>query len=838
MKISVLVSRPVRVTPVEVLLLSILLVVVIWPISAKAQMHVTVEADRVSLGDQGEFVPRFATFFPNVLVVPAGKTVTLPASSTFDAIEVAGTLRVSRSYDTSVRFVHLLVLPGGRLDVGTAEDPVLRRVEFIIRDVPIDTKRDPFQWGNGIVNFGAQTRVGRQLARTWTELTEDAPAGATMLTLAEVPGGWQVGDEIFLPDMRQMTKDAPPRLDPSPRIIGISGKVVRLSRALEFARTSVLDPEGNVVLRPRVANVTRSIVIRSENPAGTRGHTANVGHMASWDIRYNQFVGVGRTQFTDLNNTTLDLSQIGTNQIGRYANHDHHGGSSLDVRQNIGNAYLGTYGSKWAHAVHGTHDTLVEENVCIEFQGGCYASEDGYEVRNTFRRNVAAYSVGNGRGANKRSPGGEGSGFWFRGLYQFIEGNESWNNVTGINLFNRDHVARTTPVPSARGGAADTTLNLVAAVPMSFQGNVTLGNTATGLEYWSVRRFAAEDHVSAHNHRKQFWAVNSGNTHVYFRNVTLLASGGTSTCAATSEAYTFTLEIDGGSLKGCDVGIERGGARHGVTLRNVTFQNRVNIVFVPTPPRAVLENVVHKPLASLPKRYIVFGNGSVWTPTSSASVPPEDRTNHWGPYKGAQHIVKNWQDTGQDFNLFEHQQLASTAAWPAINGKRRGYVPQLGLTMGQAWKTYGMAYGGDVLEDAEAVTLEGVENGFGRPAAEPRLGVPKAVMTFPNTLSPAPVQVRSDGKRLVRLYFSNTGDDRIANAYAVISVDGSAPVRVSRSRGGEEHSRRADTTAASVGTHTVVTWREDLNGQKIPGSEMKFQYVVSDDPGTTEQLVD
>ena len=40
------------------------------------------------------------------------------------------------------------------LDVGTASDPVLRRVELIVRDVPIDTARDPFQWGNGLLNFG------------------------------------------------------------------------------------------------------------------------------------------------------------------------------------------------------------------------------------------------------------------------------------------------------------------------------------------------------------------------------------------------------------------------------------------------------------------------------------------------------------------------------------------------------------------------------------------------------------------------------------------------------------------------------------------------------------
>src|SRR5262245_15701397 len=168
---------------------------------AAAEMHVRVEADRVLIGG-AEWVPRYLDL-PRVLTVPAGKVTTLPPDSTWDYIEVAGTLRVSRDADTTVRFTHLLVLPGGTLDVGTATDPVRRKVEFIIRDVPIDTARDPFQWGNGLLNFGTQSRVG--LSKTpFVQLAADAAAGATTLQLTEAPEGWQVGDELVLPDTQQM----------------------------------------------------------------------------------------------------------------------------------------------------------------------------------------------------------------------------------------------------------------------------------------------------------------------------------------------------------------------------------------------------------------------------------------------------------------------------------------------------------------------------------------------------------------------------------------------------------------------------------------------------------
>ena len=275
-----------------------------------AEMHVSVDSERIRIGT-AEWVPRFLDL-PRVLTVAAGKVVTLPADSTWDYIEVAGTLRVSRDVDTTVRFTHLIVLPGGVLDVGTVNDPIKRKVEFVIRDVPIDTARDPFQWGNGLLNFGTQTRVGVRKTG-FVELAEDAEAGATTLRLAEVPEGWQVGDELLLPDTRQIGRQGgeltTARRDGITVIVGINGTVVSLAQPLGFARASIRTPDGDLVLRPRVANISRNIVIRSENPMGVRGHTANVGHGAAWDVRYNAFESLGRTLNERSDNTPPDHSR-------------------------------------------------------------------------------------------------------------------------------------------------------------------------------------------------------------------------------------------------------------------------------------------------------------------------------------------------------------------------------------------------------------------------------------------------------------------------------------------------------------------------------------------------
>jgi hypothetical protein len=124
--------------------------------------------------------------------------------------------------------------------------------------------------------------------------------------------------------------------------ITIAGAVVTLSKGLDFAHPNILKPDGTVVLRPRVANLTRNIVIRSENSdhplTGTRGHTVDVGMGAIWDIRYNQFVQLGRTSNDPIDDAATAHPTV--NQKGRYAEHHHHAGSSVGSAD-VGNTYLG-----------------------------------------------------------------------------------------------------------------------------------------------------------------------------------------------------------------------------------------------------------------------------------------------------------------------------------------------------------------------------------------------------------------------------------------------------------------------------------------------------------------
>src|SRR5204862_7043323 len=121
--------------------------------------------------------------------------------------------------------------------------------------------------------------------------------------------------------------------------------------------------------------------------------TADIGHGAGWDIRYNQFIGLARTINVTLDDTSLANNHIGTNQRGKYTEHHHHAESSVGSAD-VGNVYItaGSRPGKWGLVLHGTSDALVEGNVAVDFPGAGFVTEDGYEVRNVFRNNLAVGS--------------------------------------------------------------------------------------------------------------------------------------------------------------------------------------------------------------------------------------------------------------------------------------------------------------------------------------------------------------------------------------------------------------------------------------------------------------
>jgi hypothetical protein len=809
--------------------------------------HPTV-TDEAILG-HGDPTPRFSHHYPaeRVLSVPAGQTVTLPATFDYDVIEFAGTVRVSRDYDTTGKVLHLQPLPGGVFDAGTPEDPVLRQVRIVWANKPLATGTaadpgfDAHQIGNGLICFGDFLVHGKPLERTWTALTKEIPAGATEIELPWIPGGWEVGDELLIPDTRQPIYYAaiiglpsePIRMESPVTIAAINGTKITLSKPVDFAHLAARDPATGVIkFMPVVQNLTRNIVFESEDHAGTRGHAIFL-EQALVDCHFASFLGMGRTLAQNLDSTSITGSagdKIGLNPIARYAFHWHHvhgharaGGFTGRLRGCVFDrgtdwnpfAFGKDKGPKWGVVQHGTHDLRIEDCIAIKFAGAGFVTEDGYEVRGQYRRNFAGYCLGNGTDgkfnlvAPNDIPGGEGAGFWFRGLHQDVQGCLSMCNAEGFAPFSRGQVEGRS-VPSVPGGANDTPFVSRDAIPIAFADNAAVGNVR-GFQTWNNPPFEFTRCTAVHN-GTGFVAGNGEPGSVTLRDPLIVQVRGEA--ISTSAAYTGSMKITGGEIITPGTAIVE--VRNGLELTNVTIQAGVGLNYhFFRPERTTLDGVLFKQYPGKPERHIVLGQGIEWKPGDAVStyVPA------WRPNDGKRFVLKNHNRTGQDYLLFEDAAERSKPAIPAI-GYARAFSPESGLTNGQCWDRYGHGYYGGVFNAADVLSLPGLIYGKAKPGLDYPLGPPRAVMPQPNMLEAVPV-----GGATIRLFFYATGDSSLASDIVVVKVDDQPEVRIGPSPYFGPDVRFGDFAAMQAGTHTVRTWREK-DGAKI--NPLTFNYFVGE----------
>ena len=332
------------------------------------------------------------------------------------------------------------------------------------------------------------------------------------MTLSEAVSGWALGDRLILPDTRHMKfNEVDGRLDQRRQPVGRAHRCRRFRRtagrsrsssALHYDHLGARDFNNVLEFLPHVGNLTRNVIVRSENPAGTRGHMLAT-HMADVDIRYALFKDLGRTTYLPLNNDT--------NHIGRYPVHMHHLIGPTATPANgyqftlIGNAVDG--GSvetkfKWGITVHGSHYGSIKDNVVYNYNGAAIATEDGSESFNEFDHNFVMRGMGepDEPGVQARmAMGTEGVGFWFSGPNNFVRNNVAANyqNPTTeaaygfvFQFLGLGNIA----VPTFKGADTHgharpvqvTTVNGNNLPLLEFDNNEAYGAMQGGLTYWWV----------------------------------------------------------------------------------------------------------------------------------------------------------------------------------------------------------------------------------------------------------------------------------------------------------------------------------------------------------------
>jgi len=674
----------------------------------------------------------------DLVVVAASTVVTYDRQSDepLACVGVSGTLKFDQDLKTRLKVGTLMVMPEGYLEIGTERQPVggNASAEIVIADRPIDLTNDPEQYGTGLIGLGRIRIHGVPKVPTFSRLTREIATGARNLPIQDRPRGWMPGDRLIVPDSKQWAIESGRPYVPeweTPTVSAISESAVTVD-ALKFDHPGARNGDDTIEFLPHVGNLSRNVIVRSENPSGTRGHVIFVAR-ADVDVRYALFKDLGRTTIAPLNNTTFSgsrVTNVGTNQLGRYSLHMHHvvgpqqppqGGYQYTL---IGNALDG--GLKWGITIHDSHYGLVKDNVVYDFQGVGVMTEDGSESYNVIEHNFVVRVRGTGaERADRRQDtndwGYEGSAFWFRGPNNVVRDNVAANT----NSFGYAYVhlgVKNVDVPKS-AGSDKTRVTDMTLLPLREFARNELYAAVNGLTLWNVmascctRVFEGPESLIRDFrawHISRYGMYNYGMNHVTFDG---WVQRGDKRVLANSHEFLIGLWFDDYPARN-------------VIVRRADIQNLRTGIAVPAKPGDVNDIYGSQPGTLLIEDSLLRNHNNVLISTMYAvtgggpALPPRQTIIRnvtfktvSGPVGDApQHaIAMRFRPRGNNLNLIQRDEV-SVENYNGVAGdtfrvyyleqapafvipNNLGRVtrsPVAGLTNQESWKGFGIAIGGAV----------------------------------------------------------------------------------------------------------------------------------------------
>lgn len=237
--------------------------------------------------------------------IDSAHTVTLDTTSAVcRSLGIAGKLIYSRSVDTKLLVRDVLVYEGGELDIGTSASPIpsARSCELVFADLALDSGLG--QYSNGLLVLGKWRAYGERVVQPFIRVAIEPEAGDSVITLSGTPTGWQAGDLLVFPQSHQWYPGGGTRTERTETAVisSISGATVTLTTTLTYDHPGWRDGDGVLsAYLPHVMNLTRGVIIKSENASGVRGHTMCM-EQADADYQNCAFFELGRTKFVSLSN--------------------------------------------------------------------------------------------------------------------------------------------------------------------------------------------------------------------------------------------------------------------------------------------------------------------------------------------------------------------------------------------------------------------------------------------------------------------------------------------------------------------------------------------------------
>lgn len=391
------------------------------------------------------------------VVIEVGQTVVL---DTFTPILSYLLIRGELIFDREAIDDHVelhtqgvLITSGGRLEIGTEDDPFLSKTTVVLYGHILSTEIPIY----GAKSLGLRSGVidihGRPLNKTWTWLSQTALAGDTTLHLKDYVD-WEVGGEVVV----SSTSFSQRENEVSKIVVmtqGESGSILTLEAPLVYEHISVRQViDGRVIdTCAEVGYLTRNVVVRGNKedewieevegcdeefrPGQFQVQTCFRGRFGS-ETATSQFGGqifmhaekpsqgliTGRFSYMEVTHAGQAF------RLGRYPIHFHLSG-------NVSGSYVKGCGLhrtfNRAVTVHGVDHLLVERNVAYDVLGHAYFLEDGNEQFNVIQGNLGVFVRGSSSLLNvditpatfwivnpnnivrdNAAAGGTHFGFWYR----------------------------------------------------------------------------------------------------------------------------------------------------------------------------------------------------------------------------------------------------------------------------------------------------------------------------------------------------------------------------------------------------------------------------------------
>ena len=535
-----------------------------------------------------------------------------------DSLEIIGQLEFATDQDTSLLVTTITVLPSGSLTIGTADNPVADSVSIniVFRDVALQTGTldapgiDPSQYGNGLLVFGELTTHGADKT-PYVRAESDILRGSTSIELSEVPEDWRVGDRLLLPETAQtaIRSNRTGEINESEEvtIAAIDGNTIEFETAVRFDHLGISDNPFEVERYAHIGNLTRNVVLQSENGEGVRGHVFLTA-TAVVDVDNTSFIELGRTQAEFISNDTVvdesgEVLRIGENQSGPYAFHANHLSTPLELSGSVVED-----GWRWGITVNNTDNSLIENNIVYEAAGAGIVTVAGTETGNVFTGNLVikvegGHQVGDSRGGaqgiNDPLTGRfveiatDGSAFWFRATAGTVENNFVYD-ATGYGYnFNGYYTSvgndpsldvqqiesfRNNEVASSFGGLWLTWSQGQANIQENYQRqtfeDLLIWHVQTGVEAYHDGRFTLSDITIIGDA-----AVSAANQGSAFNSLARSSIG----IDLSNPSYeNFDVVLDGIRVSGQNIGYaqSRNAGENGTVLRDAVFSNYVNLLFL------------------------------------------------------------------------------------------------------------------------------------------------------------------------------------------------------------------------------------------------------------------